>query len=63
MDKNVKPTFKAPTVLILAGFIIVIAGIELIREKSEEPKQGPKQMIPQWLDRDAGREHCKWSAV
>ena len=52
-----KPTFKAPTVLILAGFIIVIAGIELIREKSEEPKQGPKQMIPQWLDRDAGREH------
>ena len=28
MDKNVKPTFKAPTVLILAGFIIVVAGMK-----------------------------------
>jgi AI-2 transport protein TqsA len=28
MDKNVKRTFKAPTVLILAGFIIVIAGMK-----------------------------------
>ncbi len=36
---------------------------EQIREKSEEPKQGPKQMIPQWLDMDAAREHCTWSAV
>jgi predicted PurR-regulated permease PerM len=28
MDKNVKRTFKAPTVLILAGFIIVVAGMK-----------------------------------
>ena len=28
MDKNVKPTFKAPAVLILAGFIIVVAGMK-----------------------------------
>src|SRR4030043_574837 len=28
MDKNVKPTFQAPAVLILAGFIIVIAGMK-----------------------------------
>jgi hypothetical protein len=28
MNDNVKRTFKAPTVLILAGFIIVIAGMK-----------------------------------
>src|SRR4030042_1398189 len=28
MDKNVERTFRAPTVLILAGFIIVIAGMK-----------------------------------
>src|SRR4030042_1327175 len=28
MDKSVKRTFKAPTVLILAGFIIVVAGMK-----------------------------------
>src|SRR4030065_2588159 len=28
MDKNVKRTFKAPTVLILASFIIVVAGMK-----------------------------------
>ena len=28
MDKNGKRTFKAPTVLILAGFIIVVAGMK-----------------------------------
>ena len=28
MDKNVKPAVQAPTVLILAGFIIVIAGMK-----------------------------------
>jgi predicted PurR-regulated permease PerM len=28
MDENVKRTFKAPTVLILAGFIIVVAGMK-----------------------------------
>jgi len=28
MDKNIKRTFKAPTVLVLAGFIIVVAGMK-----------------------------------